>query len=96
MQCRNRLATSRIALTLPFAVLGPGIALAQGACEAETASLVTLARGFVDLEVLWEDTLELCRDAAAHEANAVHCIDQRFCVRLEDVALCKKDHGGAP
>ena len=50
MQCGNRLAIARIALALPFAVLGPGMALAQAACEAETADLVTLARG-VQLDI---------------------------------------------
>ena len=46
MQCRSTPVTLRIALALPFAILGPRLALAQaqGACEAEAASLTTIAR----------------------------------------------------
>ena len=40
----------RITLVLAFAVLGPGVALAQPGCEAETAGLRALARG-VQLDI---------------------------------------------
>ena len=54
------------------------------------------AGGFIRLEVRRESVLELKRDAAAHDADAIDRIDERFRVRLEDVAGREFDHRHLP
>src|SRR5262249_15499405 len=54
--------------------------------------LAPLARSLIRREVLWIGALELRRDAATHDADAVHRIDQRLRVGLQDVASGDVDH----
>ena len=58
------------------------------------AYLSCLARGRVSCEVRGPLVLELQGNAFAHDAHAVHRVDDRIhVVLLEQVALCQLDHG---
>jgi hypothetical protein len=50
----------------------------------------------VFLVILGIPVLELQGNAAAHDADAVHRIDEGVCRRLKNVATCGLDHGSCP
>ena len=54
------------------------------------------AGGFVGFKIRWKIILELKRDTATHDADAVDRIDQRFRIGPQDVSGRKFDHRHLP
>ena len=52
--------------------------------------------GFVDDEIVAEPFFKFERDTFANNANTIDRIDDRFDIRVEQVALNKLDHVGSP